>query len=72
MISLTHMKFRKAMIARGEKILFRAFWYPLSNYGQSSRYGRVRGVSPEAVGSKRMDIDNVRTFEPLVIRCSLL
>ena len=32
MISLTHMKFRKAMIAKGEKILFRAFWHPFSNY----------------------------------------
>ena len=32
MISLTHIKFRNAMIAKREKILFRAFWYPFSNY----------------------------------------
>jgi len=32
MISLTHMKFRKAMLAKGETIIFKAFWYPFSNY----------------------------------------
>ncbi len=32
MISLTHMKFRAAKVKAGEKIVFKAFWYPLSNY----------------------------------------
>ncbi|SFW70272.1 Cobalamin biosynthesis protein CobT, partial [Desulfovibrio desulfuricans] len=32
MISLTHMKFRAAKVKAGEKIIFKAFWYPLSNY----------------------------------------
>ncbi len=32
LISLTHMKFRRAMDARGETIVFRSFWFPLSNW----------------------------------------
>lgn len=32
MISLTHIKFRAAKVKAGEKIVFKAFWYPLSNY----------------------------------------
>jgi aromatic amino acid transport protein AroP len=32
MISLTHIKFRKAMVEKGENILFRAFWHPFGNY----------------------------------------
>ena len=32
MISLTHIKFRSAKVKAGEKIIFKAFWYPLSNY----------------------------------------
>lgn len=32
MISLTHMKFRKAMVEKGQEIFFRAFWYPYGNY----------------------------------------
>ncbi|OMG68659.1 aromatic amino acid transporter AroP [Stutzerimonas balearica] len=32
MISLAHLKFRKAMQQRGVEPSFKAFWYPLSNY----------------------------------------
>ncbi len=32
MISLTHLKFRKAMRAKGVEPSFKAFWYPFSNY----------------------------------------
>ncbi|AOY01161.1 amino acid permease [Jeongeupia sp. USM3] len=32
LISLTHLKFRKAMNAKGEKLVFRSFWFPLSNW----------------------------------------
>ena len=32
MISLTHLKFRKAMQARGVEPGFKVFWFPLSNY----------------------------------------
>ena len=32
MISLTHIRFRAAKVKAGEKIVFKAFWYPLSNY----------------------------------------
>lgn len=32
MISLTHLKFRRKKIQEGEPILFKAFWFPLSNY----------------------------------------
>ncbi|BCL77046.1 aromatic amino acid transporter AroP [Jeongeupia sp. HS-3] len=32
LISLTHFKFRKAMVAQGEKLVFKSFWYPLSNW----------------------------------------
>lgn len=32
MISLAHLKFRKAMQQRGVESSFKAFWYPLSNY----------------------------------------
>ena len=32
MISLTHMKFRKSMIAKKQNIIFKALWYPLGNY----------------------------------------
>ncbi|GHD62311.1 amino acid permease [Jeongeupia chitinilytica] len=32
LISLTHLKFRKAMDAKGEKLVFKSFWYPLSNW----------------------------------------
>ncbi|GGP25698.1 amino acid permease [Silvimonas amylolytica] len=32
LISLTHLKFRKAMDAKGEHIVFRSFWFPLSNW----------------------------------------
>ena len=32
MISLTHLKFRAAKEAGGEALVFRAFWYPFSNY----------------------------------------
>lgn len=32
MISLAHLKFRKAMLARGIEPSFKAFWYPVSNY----------------------------------------
>ena len=32
MISLTHLRFRAAKIKAGEKIVFRAFWHPWSNY----------------------------------------
>ncbi len=32
MISLTHLKFRAAMLRAGEHIFFKAFWYPWSNY----------------------------------------
>ncbi len=32
MISLTHLKFRLKKNEQGEKIIFKAFWYPFSNY----------------------------------------
>ncbi|MFC7092032.1 amino acid permease [Jeongeupia naejangsanensis] len=32
LISLTHLKFRKAMDAKGEKLVFKSFWFPLSNW----------------------------------------
>ena len=32
MISLAHLKFRKAMVAKGVEPSFKAFWFPLSNY----------------------------------------
>lgn len=32
MITLTHLKFRAAMLRAGEKIHFRAFWHPWSDY----------------------------------------
>ena len=32
MISLSHLRFRKAMRARGVEPFFRAFWYPFGNY----------------------------------------
>ena len=32
MISLTHLKFRAAMVRAGELIYFKAFWYPFTNY----------------------------------------
>ena len=32
MISLTRLKFRKAMLAKGVEPGFKAFWYPLGNY----------------------------------------
>ncbi|WP_432722717.1 amino acid permease [Jeongeupia wiesaeckerbachi] len=32
LISLTHLKFRKAMNAQGEKLVFKSFWFPLSNW----------------------------------------
>ncbi|MBB5191897.1 aromatic amino acid transport protein AroP [Silvimonas terrae] len=32
LISLTHIKFRRAMDAQGETIVFRSFWFPLSNW----------------------------------------
>lgn len=32
MISLTHLKFRLKKNQEGEKIIFKAFWYPFSNY----------------------------------------
>ncbi|WP_283151283.1 amino acid permease [Silvimonas soli] len=32
MISLTHFKFRQAMVAKGEEIAFKSFWYPLTNW----------------------------------------
>ena len=32
MISLAHLKFRKAMKAQGIEPSFKAFWYPFSNY----------------------------------------
>ena len=32
MISLTHLRFRAAKAKTGEKIVFRAFWHPWSNY----------------------------------------
>ena len=32
LISLTHIKFRKAMNAKGVEPSFKAFWFPLSNY----------------------------------------
>ncbi|MFK8399184.1 amino acid permease [Pseudomonas sp. BGr12] len=32
MISLAHMKFRKAMVARGVQPFFRALWYPYGNW----------------------------------------
>ena len=32
MISLTHLRFRAAKVKAGEKIVFRAFWHPWSNY----------------------------------------
>jgi aromatic amino acid transport protein AroP len=32
MISLAHLKFRKAMVAKGVQPSFKAFWFPLSNY----------------------------------------
>ncbi len=32
MISLTHLKFRAEKVRLGEKLVFKAFWYPFSNY----------------------------------------
>ncbi|NMY39984.1 amino acid permease [Pseudomonas sp. WS 5013] len=32
MISLAHLKFRKAMVAKGVEPSFKALWFPLSNY----------------------------------------
>jgi len=32
MISLAHLKFRKAMMAQGVEPSFKSFWYPFSNY----------------------------------------
>ena len=32
MISLAHMKFRKAMVAKGTQPFFRALWYPFGNW----------------------------------------
>ncbi len=32
MISLTHLKFRAAMVRAGELIHFKSFWYPFTNY----------------------------------------
>ncbi len=32
MISLAHMKFRKAMVAKGVRPFFRALWYPFGNW----------------------------------------
>ena len=31
-ISLTHLKFRQAMVKAGTHIIFKAFWYPMANY----------------------------------------
>ena len=32
MISLAHLKFRKAMVAKGTEPSFKAFWFPFANY----------------------------------------
>jgi aromatic amino acid transport protein AroP len=32
LISLTHLKSRKAMVAAGETLVFKSFWFPLSNW----------------------------------------
>jgi aromatic amino acid transport protein AroP len=32
LISLTHLKSRKAMVAAGETLVFRSFWFPTSNW----------------------------------------
>jgi aromatic amino acid transport protein AroP len=32
LISLTHLKSRKAMVAAGETLVFRSFWFPVSNW----------------------------------------
>ena len=32
MISLTHLKFRAAMVRAGELIHFKSFWHPYTNY----------------------------------------
>lgn len=32
LISLTHLKSRKAMLAQGRTLVFRSFWFPLSNW----------------------------------------
>ncbi|MBB5469853.1 L-asparagine transporter-like permease [Paraburkholderia sp. CI2] len=32
LISLTHLKSRKAMVAAGETLVFRSFWLPVSNW----------------------------------------
>jgi aromatic amino acid transport protein AroP len=32
LISLTHLKSRKAMVAAGQTLVFRSFWFPVSNW----------------------------------------
>jgi aromatic amino acid transport protein AroP len=32
LISLTHLKSRKAMIAQGQALVFKSFWFPVSNW----------------------------------------
>jgi aromatic amino acid transport protein AroP len=32
LISLTHLKSRKAMMAAGETLVFKSFWFPVSNW----------------------------------------
>jgi aromatic amino acid transport protein AroP len=32
LISLTHLKSRKAMVAAGETLVFKSFWFPVSNW----------------------------------------
>ena len=32
MISLTHLKFRRAKVEAGEQLVFKSFWFPLTNW----------------------------------------